>query len=115
MILFRKKEENVSGYNRVTRGWDYIEIFGSIKKIEEWIESHHNDNYFVQDDGSVLDCSGNTVRESGDDLWNFFDFEYHVVNTAENLSPEQRKAMELALGVMDNTGRYMVSAPIRRS
>jgi len=60
-LIFKRTGENVSSYNRSTRGYEFIdtceneeEFYNIIMKIEE-------NDYFPQEDGKVLNANGNEV------------------------------------------------------
>lgn len=93
IIGFLKREENVSGYNRMTRGWKCMGVFGSMGEFADYIEMREQESYFPMQDGTVLTEDGNVVKRPEDTSWDFGDRVYHAEVGVDSLNPDQKKAL----------------------
>ncbi len=62
-LIFKATNENVSNYNRSTKGFEFIGTINNIKEFKNKILELESNDYYEQKDGSVLDANGNEVYD----------------------------------------------------
>lgn len=82
--LFQKFPQNVSQYRNYPNGWKFIETIDSDDQAFNIVAEREDQDFFPQDNGTVLCCSGGEVFNPNDPTRYYFgDFDYHVVDLTE--------------------------------
>ena len=84
-LLFKHTQENVSSYNRSTNGWEFITDVETLQDFRNKVGDYEDQDYFLQDDGSVTDCDGNEVidNDPNSTSFDFGDYTYHAIKSDE--------------------------------
>lgn len=97
MYIFKHTPENISKHRRSTSGWEFVAECNSIEAFKKGLELKHYQDWFDQEDGSVLDQTGNEVYDPRyPDTAEFGDFTYFLVDESD-LNPQQKLAVEVDL------------------
>tara|TARA_R110002096_G_scaffold433996_1_gene654420 strand:- start:631 stop:1005 length:375 start_codon:yes stop_codon:yes gene_type:complete len=84
-LLFKHTPENVSNHNRSTNGWEFITDVETLQDFRNKVGDYEDQDYFLQDDGSVTDCDGNEVidNDPNSTSFDFGDYTYHAIKSDE--------------------------------
>jgi hypothetical protein len=84
LYLVKKTRENVSTYNRSTKGVEIIQKVKDLKDAYGLVEYFEDSDFFPQDDGSVLRAAGSECFDPNyPDVFDFLDYAYHVQDIKE--------------------------------
>ena len=93
IFIFQYTPENVRSHNRATSGWEY---HGHVKTHQEFynkVAGWEDQDFFPQDDGRVMDQSGNEVYDPEyPNQFDFGDWDYRLIK-AEDLEEKHLFAM----------------------
>lgn len=82
--LFKKFPQSSFQYRNYPNGWKFIDTIDSDEQAFNIVAEREDQDFFPQDDGTVLCCSGGEVFNPNDPTRYYFgDFDYHVVDLAE--------------------------------
>lgn len=80
-ILFKITRQNVSYYNRSTKGYEFIKTIESDKDGYDTVARYEDIDFFPQEDGKVFDQNGNEVYDPDYPKdFDFGDYNYYIAD-----------------------------------
>lgn len=93
--IFSKKNDNISTYRPVTRGWEFHKTVDTHEEFYSAISEWEDNDFFPQDDGTVLNGNTNPIYDPEyPNMFEMGDYDYYLVDM-DDLNEDQAEAMNI--------------------